>query len=1108
MNPRRKFMERHQLFTEQTFRVVLKKYRPDEYYFLPDTNNFFYKNFIFLIILANKRERAKLKIKFMVKYLLTLLGFVFFCFTMSAQMKSVSGLVVNREEGNPLSGVSVVVKGTATGTTTNDEGFYELETPENVNFLVFSFIGMKTLEVPVESSVIDVAMEPDVVGLNEVVVVAYGTSLKQQFTGSLTTIYSAQLERFNSSGFSETLQGIASGVLTADASGQPGEVDEIRIRGFSTFGNANPLIVLDGFPFDGNLNALPLAEIESITVLKDAPSTALYGSRAANGVIIVTTKQGNEGASGFNLRMSYGISDRAIPEYEKVSVSQYYELQWEGLRNSLMENGFSANDAALEASKQLVPVLGGYNAYDVPAEELVGPDGKINPNSRLLWHDNWQDELIKIGNRRELSLDAGGGNEKSTYFLSGSFLDEEGIIKASNLKRYAVRTNLESRLTPNITAGINLSGSLSEQNHPESSGPSLLNPFRFTGFVAPVYPVYLYDEQGNLQTNGKGEKLFDYGTGFGRTRPFGSNINPLGTIELDERIYKNDVFTLRSHIDFKLAEGLMFIASMSADYFTFDGLTHKNMRYGDGQNFNGSTTRQSNRTLSHTANQMLRFNRIIGKHELQFLAAHENYSYKNNVLTATRSGFPFPGLVELDGAAIAEGSGSFEDNYRLESYFGKVDYSFNNRYFASFNYRSDGNSRFGKDVRWGNFWGAGLAWLLSEEDFLQNYNWLDILKFKASYGKQGNDRIGSYYGYQGLYQTGINNIDYPGLIASQLSTPGLTWESLNAFNVGVYLILKERFSFNLEYYSRQNNDVLFEKPLPPSTGFTFVDDNVARIANKGFDLEMTGILLSVSDFKWTLDINVSHFGNEIKELPQNFIITGDKRWEKGKSIYDFWIEDYAGVNLETGKAQWFYNIPETDANGIPVTDEFGNPVYGEERGITESHTLADRYYSGSSIPDFFGGINNNFSYYGFDLSVLIAFKTGGKVFDNPYQRLMHSGLYGSNFHSDILNRWTPERSNTNVPSVDGDQFANARSTFFLADADYLNFRNVVLGYQFPNAWIKKMNLESIRLNIKADNLLLLSARKGLNPRQSFDGHVEPDYVPLRTVSIGFDIHFL
>lgn len=1025
----------------------------------------------------------------MLKKVLAVLFVAWFCmFSVNAQVKRISGVVTAAVTNMPVAGVSVVAKGTSLGTVTNQDGYYFLNLSEETPSLVFSHIGMKTLEIAVSGTVLDVVLEPDIVGVDEVVVVAYGTSLKEHYTGSVSTIDDVQLDRFQTAGFTKTLQGLSPGVMVTGGSGQPGEDAEIRIRGFSTFGDASPLIVLDGFPYDGNLSAIPLSEIESISILKDASATALYGSRAANGVIILSSKSGSPGTSQLGFKVRYGMSNRAIPDYEKVTVPEYYELQWEGIRNALAASGTGWQEAGITAQQQLVSVLGGYNAYNVPDSEVVGQDGKINSGAKLLWDDNWQDELFTTGLRSEFTLNASGGSDKTRYFLSGNVLDEEGIIKASDLKRYALRVNVKTQISDRIFAGANFSGSLSEQNYPVSTGTSYLNSFMFAGNIAPIYPVYLYDLAGEVQTDATGRKLYDFGTGFGRTRAYASNVNPLGSVEFDKRLFKNDVFTLRSFIDFKLADNLTFKTSVGANHFTFSGLVHENMKYGDGQNFNGRSSRESTRTFSYTANQLLNYTLAFEEHTLDVLAGHENYSYKFNVLSATRSGFPFPGLVELDGAAIGEGSGSYEDNYRLESFLAKIDYAYNQRLFASFNLRADGNSRFARDVRWGSFWGLGLAWIVSKEAFMRNFPEMNLLKLKASYGEQGNDKIGSYYGYQGLYQTGINNIDYPGLLVSRLATEGLTWESLNSLNIGFESTFYDRFSVGFEFYSRNNSDLLFEKPLPPSTGTTSIDANIARLSNVGFDLEIGSLLVNAKNMSWNLDLNLGHFKNSIKELPQENIINGNQRWEVGRSIYDFWIEDFAGVDSETGKSLWFYDIPGA-----------------EERGMTDSYASADRYYVGSSIPDLFGGINNYFRVHRFDLSVLMSFGIGGKVIDQGYLWLTHAGQFGYNFHRDMLNRWTPENRMTNVPAIDGDTYTNRRSSRFLADAGFLKVRNVSLGFQVPDDLVTRLNIGSVRLQITADNLALFTTRKGLDPQFSFNGSYAKEYVPVRTLSVGIDV---
>ncbi len=1023
--------------------------------------------------------------------------FLMFAFSVQSQIISVSGEVTDSKNGQPLAGVAVRIKGTSIGTVTNSDGIYKLNVPSDAHSLLFSFVGKKTIEKTIDQQIINVSLETDILGVDEVMVVAYGTTEKEHFTGAASTVSSQRLERFQTAGFTKNIQGIASGIWSNSGLGQPGEEADIRIRGLSTFSEAGPLIVLDGFPFDGPLNSIPNADIASLTILKDASATALYGSRAANGVILINTKQGKPGTGQIHFGVRYGFSGKAMPDYRQLTRSEYYELQWEGLKNRLISGGISPEEAGIQASQQIIQRLGGYNAYDVPNDQVVGPDGKFNQGAQPLWDDNWNDELLETEERKEIVFNVQGGNERTRFFLSGNLLDAGGIVKASDFKRYSVRASVNHRFNRRIRLGANLGGSLSEQNFPVSSGTSYLNPFFFVREVAPIYPVYLYDQEGQLQTDSEGNKLYDYGTAFGRARMVASNVNPLGTIKLDQRLYRNDVFNLRSYAEFLLIDGLSFKTSFAADYTNQSGINHENRQFGSGQNFGGKTHRLANRTFSYTANQMLTFQRTFGEHQLNLLVGHENYQYQYNNLNAERSGFPFPGLVELDAAATSEGSGSYEDNYRLESYLARADYVFRDRYFFSINVRRDGNSRFGEAVRWGNFWGGGAAWMISRESFLQDRDWLNTLRLKLSYGEQGNDQIGSYYAYQGLYQTGINNLNYPGMLASRLSTPDLTWESLKSTNIGAEMKFLDRFAIQFDYFIRKNDDLLFEKPLPPSTGFSSVDANIARVSNTGFDLEMSGILLDTDALMWNLDVTLSHFNNQIEKLPQEFIIQGDHRWEVGKSIYDFWIEDYAGVDPETGQALWVKKVMETD--------EQGNLVFSGETETTANYAEADRFFMGSAIPDLLGGVTNSLGFFNFDLSVFLNFSIGNDVLDKSYQRMMHSGTYGIAMHQDAMNRWTPENTETDVPVLNGDPEVNFTSSRFLVDGSYLNLKNITFGYQVPQNLVSSLKLASARLFLTGENLGLLTSRQGLNPLESLDGTNADQYYMMRTVSMGVDI---
>jgi TonB-linked SusC/RagA family outer membrane protein len=1029
-----------------------------------------------------------------------------------AQTKSITGVVTSADDGATLPGVSVVVKGTTLGVVTDIDGKYNLDVPEDAQVLVFSYVGMKSIEENINGRTkVDVKLKADVVGVDEVMVVAYGTSKKSSFTGSASAIKADKLEAIQTSSVTKALDGLTAGVTVTSGSGQPGANASIRIRGFSTFnGDASPLIVVDGFPFGGNINSIPSSDIESMTVLKDASATALYGSRAANGVIIITTKRGKKGKSELTVKAVYGMSDRAIPEYDRVDPGTYYELMWEALRNFKLTENKTAAVAGQEASSELVGHLGGYNSFNVANNQLVDPTtGKLNASAQPLWNDNWQDEMFRNANRQDITVSASGGNDKSTYFIAGNYLKDEGIIKASKFDRFTIRLNADSQLKDWIKVGLNMSGSLSEQNFPQSSGSAYANSFMYARMVAPIYPVYVYDLDGKLQTDPAGNKLYDYGNTFGRSRSYSANSNPLGTIALDTRSYKRDVVTARGYVDMKITNELSFKVTGSADYYTYNSLVHQNSKYGDAEQFKGRSTRSNNRTLQFSANELLSYSKSFNGHSIDVLVGHENYQYKFNQLSATRTGFPFPGLVELDAAATAEGSGSYEHNYKIESYLAKIDYNFNDKYYLNANFRRDGNSKFNKDNRWGNFWSFGASWRLSEEAFLQGVSWLDLLRLRGSYGEQGNDGVGTYYAYQGLYDTGWNNLDFPGLLASRLATPELTWEAQKLLNIGVEAKMFDRVSLSFDYFIKKNDELLFDQPLPPSTGFSSIDANIASLQNRGFEIELDAMILKSKDFEWSTRLNLSHVKNEIKELPQEFISDGARRWEVGKSIFDFYIREYAGVDKETGNPLWYYDEIKLKADGTPEEDADGNPVKTGKKLTTDKYSDADRYFSGTAVPDFTGGLSNSFRYKGFDLNVLVTFRKGGKVLDGSYQNLMQSGAdAGTNFHKDVLNRWTPDNKDTDVPKLNIlDQDGNGTSTRFLLDGDYISIKNVSLGYNFPKHLISRWGFSNLRVFVIGDNLKVFNKLKGLDTNQSYNGETGNDYTPLRTVSFGLEVKF-
>ena len=1025
----------------------------------------------------------------------------------SAQVRNISGKVTSSSTGQPVAGVSVVAKGTTTGTITNRDGNYHLAVPQDVTTLVFSHVGYSTTEIVISGSDVNVTLEPEVFSMEEVIAVAYGTSSRAHFTGSASMIGQSELSTMHSTSVTRSLQGRVSGLQATSGTGQPGEGADLRIRGISTFGDSRPLIVLDGFPYDGNINSLPVSDIMTMTILKDAAATALYGSRAANGVIIILTRSGSTDRSKLQINASYGISHRALPEYDRVSTAQWYELMWETLRNINLAQGESPGPAAQKASDGLIPYIGGYNAYNIPDTELVDTQGKLKPGAQLLWTDDWQEELFVPGRKQEISLSAEGNSDKTSWYASASMLNDKGIVRSSDYNRYSARLNLRSAIHEFIQVGMNLSGAVSDQNYPLSSGTNYTNPFMFTRLIAPIYPVYQYDLQGNLQEDASGKRLYDYGNSHDRNRPSAPNVNPLGTIGLDTRLYRQDNTGARAFMDAKILQGLHLRISGSADLYSANHINHENQQYGPSAVIQGRSTRESGRTFSFTSNQILSYSVAAKLHTLSVMAGHESYATRYNVLNAARSGFPFPGMIELAAAPVAESSSSYENNHRIESYLAKADYSWDQKYYLSANIRSDGNSIFHERTRWGQFWSVGLAWRIAREDFMKDIAWLSNLKLRTSYGRQGNDRIGTLYAYQGLYATGWNNLNYPGLLASRLPTPDLTWESLESFNIGIDSEIFEVLEVNVEYYIRNNNNLLFAQPLPPSSGFTTIDANIAKLQNKGFDVEINAKIIRLPGIQWNMGINLSHYRNVIRELPGGSIISGNKRWESGRSVYDFWVQEWAGVNPENGKAQWYKDELLT-VNGVTQYDEKGNPVKTGNRLKTENYSEASRYYSGSAIPDLTGGIVQELRIRNFDLTAVTSFGLGGKIYDNSYAFLMHAGsVRGDHWHTDILNRWTEKGQITNIPVLNGSQDAMQQSSRFLTPADYFSVREVTLGYNLNPSGPGNSRLPEARFYVSGQNLWIHSARKGMDPIQNFHGTHSNVYMPVQTISLGVNLSF-
>jgi len=1018
----------------------------------------------------------------------------------SFQDKTINGRVSSAGDNIPLAGVSVMVKGSSVGVTTDGEGRYAITVPAGKSVLVFRYIGYTSREVIVGSgSLINVDLEEASQQLEDrVVVQAYGTAKRGALTNSIATVNAADFEKRPLTNLSTALAGAAPGIQTSSGSGQPGAGLAIRIRGFGSItGSMEPLYVLDGAPYDGAISSINPNDIESISVLKDASASALYGSRAANGVIMLTTKKGAKNRDVIDVKATTGITSRGLSNYEKVDAFQYYPLLWESLRNQTLANGGTLDAANLTATNGIKTSLV-YNPFNVPDNQIVGTDGRINPSASLLYPDDlsYRDAMQRTGIRQNYSLGFRGGAEKSTYFVSMDYLDDKGFSKASDFNRITGRAKVDFQPKKWLKAGANLAGTLSKTLSANEDAGINENPFYVDLLMAPIYPVYKHDATGAFIYDEAGEKVFDDG----EQRPQFQGRNILAETLANQLYNKRNALNARTYAEVSFLNDFKFTANFAVDMNNYEYLFYRNPDIGDGKTVNGRTLRTNSKTQSTTINQLLNYNKTIGKHHIDALLGHEYYRYNYTYLSARRENLVVIGPVELDNYTNPAVVDSYVDNYKLESFFSRVQYDFDNRYFLTGSLRRDGSSKFSPDSRWGNFWSVGAGWQLNNESFLKDQTWIDLLKLRASYGQVGSDALNGYYLYQSYYDIGNNNNTEAGITrARAVGNVDLKWESNASFDAAVdFGFFKNRINGTVEYFNRNSKDLLFNVPLPLSTGLTQQPQNIGSMYNRGVEIQVGGDVIRKNDFTWNMNVNWTKFKNKITKLPdgQPSIIDGTKNRQVGQSMYDYWLRDWYGVDPANGKELYAADPAVTDAAAF--TNEKGDRV-------TTDANSALYHYAGTAIPDFYGSINNSFSYKNFSLSFMVMYQSGGKAFDSDYQSLMYNGSYGRALHVDALNRWQKPGDITDVP------IRNTGTTMYdsdrwLIDASSLSLRTASLTYNFSKNLVSKIGASKAQCFVTGENLFIISKRKGLDPTQSFTGVSSYTYAPTRVLTLGVNIN--
>lgn len=1065
-----------------------------------------------------------------------------------AQTRLITGTVTASDDGDILIGIAVVVKGTTIGVATNAQGQYSINVPNDATTLVFSFIGMKTLELPITGSVIDVVMTPDITELEEIVVVAYGTATRESLTGAVSAVNATAIEKRSVSSVTGVLEGLSAGVQVNNSFGEPGSEPNIRIRGFTTISGSNsPLYVIDGVPFSGNISDLNPQDIESLTVLKDAASSALFGNRASNGVIMITTKKGKSDKASFRASVNNGYYSRGAKEYDRLGADDFMEVMWKGYRNNLRTTDpltYTTDELAnAKASADLVGTYLQYNIYNKPGDELFDANGKLNSDVNVLsgYNDlDWFKHMERVGHRQEYSVSADAATDKNSYYFSAGYLDEKGYIKSSDFQRFTARTNLSFTPRDWFKTGLTMSASHQVSNNTTGDGgTTIVNPFYFARNISPIYPVYLHDNvTGEYILDEQGNKI--YNDGDGRPQLNGRHVIWENELNMD-RTYRNTMQSI-GYMDINFLKDFTFSVKGDMNLRNTDNQTYNNAIIGDGAGNGGRASTTLYRYKNYTFMQQLMWKKQFDRHSVDVLLAHENYSWNRAYKYGYKTTEVFAGGTELVNFTEITRLTGYQDNYRTESYLTRARYNYDSKYFFDASFRRDGSSRFYKENRWGNFWSTGASWIISKEEFMDPLKGIvSNLKLRASYGEVGNDNVNSYYAYMALYSM-EQNANLGALYKVQNEALDLIWETSSSFGTALEGRLFSRANFTIEYFDKRSQNLLFDVNLPLSAGATstssaesIVTKNLGTIANQGIEFSMDVDIVQNTDFRWNLGLNLTTYKNTILKLPEqnreDGIISGTKRYLEGHGIYDFWMYQFVGVDQMTGMSLYTpdwdeFHVPEYDNTNtlIPVEDKLPIPeehlVQIGDNYYTTFTNYAVKDWSGSAIPDLFGSISTSISYKDFTLSALGVYSIGGKTIDYSYRSLMNVTASPAALHSDLLGSWdgipegmTATSSNridpNGTPRIDffNNTYTNATSSRFLQDASYFVIKNITLSYNLPRNLVNKLDLSGASINFSVENLATFTTLRGMNPQYSFAGTSDNAFVTARVFSMGLNLRF-
>ena len=1050
----------------------------------------------------------------------------------SAQNITVKGTVKDTA-GEGIVGANIILKGNRTVYTMTDlNGAFSLSVPSN-GVLEVLCMGYQGQEVSVNGRAnLEIVLLDDSQLLDETIVVAYGTATKSSFTGSAAMVDSETISKKLSSKVTSALAGTTPGVQIISSSGDPTDgAPTIRIRGIGSMSaSSSPLIIVDGVPYEGAISDINPNDVESMSVLKDASASAIYGHRGANGVIIITTKKGQSGEATVRFDARFGSNSRLIPQYDVISdPAEYYETYYKLMYNRYLYSGHTVAESYAYADNNLFNENNGglgYQVYTVPdGQKLIGTNFKINPNAKLGYSDgeyyyqpdDWYNETFHNSFRQEYNVSASGASDRFNYYAGVSYLNDGGIVYNSGYQRYTARLNAEYQIKDWIRFVTNMSYSYSDSDNVSSgSWGSSGNAFYIANNIGPIYPLYVrkVDEQGNPYLYKESDRqIYDSNnTNFKRPNFVGNAIRDLYN---DVKKSYADVLVGKWGLILTPVKGLTLNANV--------GITSDNTRYnylysqfGSSSGVDGAASVRHIRMFTVNQQYIANYKFDIAElNHIDLMAGYEQYTRKYQRVDGYNDHLFNPLVGELNNADGTDNktAESYTNMYMTQGFLARAQYDYDGRIFASASFRRDASSKFAPGHRWGNFGSVGGAWLISKESWFKA-PWVNMLKLKASYGVQGNDGLDGYYPWSDQYGHSYDGTNYS-IAMTYKGNENLTWETSMSFNTGFdFELFNGKLNGTIEYFNRDTKDLLYSKNVPYSSGNPtgVMPVNVGSIRNRGFEVSLDGNIINTRNVNWNWNVNLSNYTNTILSLDDSVSEKGIRGsnyiYKVGGSLYDAYMYKYAGVDKETGQALYWKHIDE-------VKDENGNVTTAASDETTAVFSDATRYELGSVLPKLYGGFGTSLNAYGVDFSIQCSFQLGGKYYDGNYQQLMWTqASAGQAWHKDILNAWTPENTNTNIPRMDGDtQVAQSAVDRFFVSSNYLSINNVTLGYTFPAKWTQTIKIASLRLYVAGENLAVLAARKGLDPRNAFGlgsftmAQGSSSYGAMRTITGGITLTF-